>query len=186
MGEHPLKAKAVFLDRDGVLNEPIVREGKPYPPGSVAEWKLLPGVREACERLRAAGYLLVVVTNQPDVGRGTQQQEEVEAMHWVMCAELPLNRVEVCYHAGRGEVCDCRKPAPGMLLRAAEALEIDLARSFMVGDRWRDIDAGAAAGCRTVFIERGYSEELRAAPEFRVRDLGEAVEIILKTGNAER
>lgn len=185
MGEHPLKAKAVFLDRDGVLNEPVVRDGKPYPPDSVAEWKLLPGVREACARLRGAGYLLVVVTNQPDVGRGTQRREEVEAMHARMCAELPIDRVEVCYHGGRGEVCDCRKPAPGMLLRAAEELGIDLGRSFLVGDRWRDIDAGVAAGCRTIFIERGYREELRAVPEFRVQDLGEAAEIILKAAIAK-
>jgi D-glycero-D-manno-heptose 1,7-bisphosphate phosphatase len=174
----PLR-KAVFLDRDGVINEPVVREGKPYPPASLAEWKLLPGVPEACHRLRAAGYLLVVVTNQPDVGRGTQRQEEVEAIHRRMCAELPLDRVEVCYHPGRGETCACRKPAPGMLLCAAEALGIDLRESFMVGDRWRDVDAGAAAGCRTIFVDRGYREDLRAQPDFRARDLAEASELIL-------
>jgi D-glycero-D-manno-heptose 1,7-bisphosphate phosphatase len=97
-----------------------------------------------------------------------------------MTAKLPINRVEVCYHAGQGQSdCDCRKPKPGMLLRAAQALQIDLAQSWMVGDRWRDIDCGHAAGCRTIFIDRGYSEELKQKPDFSARHLGEAADIIL-------
>ena len=170
--------RAVFLDRDGVINRAVVRDGKPYPPASVAEFELLPGVAEACVTLKDLGFLLVVATNQPDVGRGTQSKEDVEAMHAAMRARLPIDRVEVCYDPGQGIPSDFRKPAPGMLLRAARELQIDLPRSFMVGDRWRDIDCGAAAGCRTIFVDHGYDEALRQAPDFRVKSLREAADII--------
>jgi D-glycero-D-manno-heptose 1,7-bisphosphate phosphatase len=172
--------RAVFLDRDGVINRAVVRAGKPYPPASLAEFELLPGVVEACAQLKAAGFLLVVATNQPDVGRGTQRREDVEAMHAKMCALLPIDRVEVCYDPGRGRPSEFRKPAPGMLLRAVRELGIDLAQSWMVGDRWRDIDCGSAAGCRTIFIDYGYDETLRAVPDFRVGNLLEAAVIILR------
>ncbi len=171
--------RAVFLDRDGVINRPVVRDGKPYPPATVAEFELVPGVIEACAELKAAGFLLVVATNQPDVGRGTQRREDVEAMHAKMCAALSLDRVEVCYDPGQGQPSEFRKPAPGMLLRAARELGIDLAQSWMVGDRWRDIDCGAAAGCRTVFIDYGYDEQLRALPDFRAVSLRAAVPLIV-------
>lgn len=173
--------RAVFLDRDGVINRPIVRNGKPYPPVRVEEFELLPGVADACARLKASGFLLIVATNQPDVGRGTLARETVEAIHSKMRAALPLDRVEVCYDAGaaHGQPSEFRKPAPGMLLRAARELEIDLARSWMVGDRWRDIDCGAAAGCRTILVNHGYDEELKALPDFTVRSLMEAADVIL-------
>ncbi len=171
---------AVFLDRDGVINRPVVRDGLPFPPADVEEFDIYDDVPAGCARLKAAGYLLVVATNQPDVGRGTQAREHVEAMHAVMTAALPIDRVEVCYHAGgAASSCACRKPAPGMLLQAADALGIQLSTSFMVGDRWRDVDCGQAAGCRTIFVDRGYAEELRQAPDFTVNSFAEAVEIIL-------
>jgi D-glycero-D-manno-heptose 1,7-bisphosphate phosphatase len=169
-----VKARAVFLDRDGVINRALEHAHKPYPPTSLAEFHILPEVLPACQKLKAAGFLLVVATNQPDVGRGTLPHGVVETIHAHMVAQLPIDRVEVCYHPGKGESdCDCRKPKPGMLLRAAQALQIDLARSWMVGDRWRDIDCGHAAGCRTVFIDRGYAEELRQKPDFSARHLCE-------------
>jgi len=173
------RQRAVFLDRDGVINRPVVRDGKPHPPATLAEFALLPGVEEACARLKAAGWLLIVATNQPDVGRGTQRREEVEAMHAAMCARLPIDRVEVCYDPGQGQPSEFRKPAPGMLLRAGREMGIDLAWSWMVGDRWRDVDCGAAAGCRTVFIDYGYDEKLRAQPDFRAASLLEAAALIL-------
>lgn len=174
--------RAVFLDRDGVINQTRVIEGKPYPPLTTEEFIILPGVPEACEKLKAAGYLLVVATNQPDVGRGTLKQEVVEMIHAYMCQRLPIDRVEVCYHAGRGtSSCTCRKPRPGMLLSAAEALSIEIGQSWMVGDRWRDIDCGHAAGCRTLFIDYGYDEPLKQQPDYRVKSLLEAAEIILKS-----
>lgn len=173
--------RAVFLDRDGVINRPLEKDHKPYPPTSLDQFEILPGVAEACRELKQAGYLLIVATNQPDVGRGTLPQATVEAIHAFMCQQLPIDRVEVCYHAGRGEEeCDCRKPKPGMLLRAAREFGIDLRQSWMVGDRWRDIDCGKAAGCRTIFIDWGYAEELRAQPDFTVRSLREAAAVILE------
>jgi D-glycero-D-manno-heptose 1,7-bisphosphate phosphatase len=175
------RRRAVFLDRDGTLNAPLVRDGKPYPPTNVAEFSLLPGVAEGCRQLQAAGYVLVVATNQPDVGRGTQAQGTVEEMHRHLQELIPeIARIEVCYDAG-GEVPPSafRKPAPGMLLRAAKELDLDLGRSWMIGDRWRDIDCGARAGCRTIFIDWGYQEQLREPPDFTVPDFTAATGIIL-------
>ena len=190
MGKHEVKAesgkrkaenlRAVFLDRDGVINRALQRDGKPYPPTSLAEFEILPGVFEACAKLKRAGFLLVVATNQPDVGRGTLAQSVVDSIHAHMCQVLPIDRVEVCFHPGKGASdCDCRKPKPGMLLSAARALGIDLAQSWMVGDRWRDIDCGHAAGCRTLFIDYGYDEALRQSPDYRVKNLTEAAQVIL-------
>ena len=190
MGKHEVKAesgkrkaeivRAVFLDRDGVINRALVRDGFPYAPTSFGEFEILPGVAEACAKLKAAGFLLIVATNQPDVGRGTVKQEVVEAIHKFMREQLPIDRVEVCYHPGKGFECDCRKPKPGMLLHAARELGIDLSQSWMVGDRWRDIDCGHAAGCRTILIEYNYDEGLRQAPDFKVASLLDAADLILR------
>ena len=182
--------KAVFLDRDGVLNRPLIRDGKPYPPERLEQFEIYPEVPDACRRLKAAGFLLVVATNQPDVGRGTLPQSAVEAIHEEMCKRLSIDRVEVCYAPGGEEPPDeRRKPRPGMLLRAARELNIELKESFMVGDRWRDVDCGHAAGCFTIFIDRGYREELREPPHFRASDLAEAARIIIEqavSGNMMR
>jgi D-glycero-D-manno-heptose 1,7-bisphosphate phosphatase len=179
MGEHALR-RAVFLDRDGTLNVPVVREGQPYPPASVEEFRLFPEVPAACRELKAAGFVLVVVTNQPDVGRGTTPQSVVEAIDAQLRALVPeIDRIEVCYDPGWGEPSRRRKPEPGMLLDAAAALSLDLAGSWMVGDRWRDIDCGARAGVRTVFIDFGYAEELRARPDFTVKSFADAADLIL-------
>ena len=178
MGEHEVKRRAVFLDRDGVLNRAVVRDGLPFPPAALEEFELYPGVAEGCAELKAAGFLLIVASNQPDVGRGTQARETVEAMHHKLRAAIPaLDAIEVCYHAGErhNDPCDCRKPKPGMLLRAAAERGIDLMHSFLIGDRWRDVDCAHAAGCRAVFIDRGYREPLREKPEFTVASFSEAV-----------
>jgi D-glycero-D-manno-heptose 1,7-bisphosphate phosphatase len=181
-GPTPAAARrAVFLDRDGVINRPLIRDGKPYPPRSLAEFELLPGVDKACQMLKEAGFWLIVTTNQPDVGRGTLQREAVEQMHAAVLKQVPIDRVMVCYHGGEkvGDPCDCRKPRPGMLLNAAKELRIDLARSFMVGDRWRDIECGARAGCQTIFIDWGYKESLTMRPDRVAKDLlGAAIFII--------
>jgi len=185
--QNPTRARAVFLDRDGVINRALERDSKPYPPRRLAEFEILPEVTAACKKLKRAGYLLVVATNQPDVGRGTLTKEMVETIHAEMCRRLPIDRVEVCYHPGQGQSdCDCRKPRPGMLLRAARALNIDLKQSWMVGDRWRDMDCGHAAGCRTIFIDRGYAEELRQKPDFSAGNLAEAADIILRESKNQR
>jgi D-glycero-D-manno-heptose 1,7-bisphosphate phosphatase len=173
------KRKAVFLDRDGVINAPVVRDGRPYPPASLEDLRIYPDAARSCTLLKEAGFTLVVATNQPDVGRGTQQREVVEQMHARILAELPIDLVEVCYDPD-AEASECYKPAPGMLLKAARQLELDLSQSYMIGDRWRDVDCGHAAGCKTIFIDRGYREELRRQPHFRAHSLWEAVEIVVR------
>jgi len=177
----PVSNRAVFLDRDGVINQPKVIAGKPYPPLSIDEFVIIKGVEEACHKLKAAGFTLVVATNQPDVGRGTLKHDVVDAIHEHMIRMLPIDHVEVCFHPGKGASdCECRKPKPGMLLHAARELNISLTQSWMVGDRWRDIDCGHTAGVRTVFIDYGYDEPLKQQPHFRARSLREAAEVILK------
>jgi D-glycero-D-manno-heptose 1,7-bisphosphate phosphatase len=171
--------RAVFLDRDGVINAAVVRDGRPYPPVSVDDMQILPGVAEALTALRTAGFELVVVTNQPDVARGTQTRAAVEAIHARLAAELPLDAIYACFHDD-AEACACRKPRPGMLVDAAAARGIDLASSFMVGDRWRDIDAGVAAGTRAIFIDRGYSERKPEGSAVHVAGLPEAAAWILE------
>ena len=172
--------RAVFLDRDGVINRPLIRAGTPYPPTSLDEFQLLPGVPEACQTLKELGFLLVVATNQPDVGRGTLTREAVETIHNWLLEQLPIDRVMNCFHGGAefGDPCDCRKPRPGMLFRAAEELKIDLATSFMIGDRWRDIDCGFNGGCKTIFIDWGYEEKLKRDPDFNADDLLDAAKLI--------
>jgi D-glycero-D-manno-heptose 1,7-bisphosphate phosphatase len=174
---------AVFLDRDGTLNRQVIRGGKPYPPQTLDEFELFEGVPQACAKLAAAGYVLVVATNQPDVERGTQSLAVVEAMHARLRQLIPeITRVEVCYASGLDKSAPPdrrRKPEPGMLLDAAAALGLELKRSWMVGDRWRDVDCGKRAGVRTVFIDFGYAEQLDAPPEFTVRSFPEAAEVIL-------
>jgi len=178
MGVDPLKS-AVFLDRDGVLNRAIVREGRPYPPASAEEMEITPGAALALCRLREAGLILLVVTNQPDVARGKQTQAAVEAMHEMMATVLPVDDFIVCYHDDQDD-CPCRKPKPGLLRIGAERHEIDLATSFMVGDRWRDVDAGAAAGCRTIWLDCQYAERgPTRPPDVTVTSLAEAVNWIL-------
>ncbi len=173
-----MTARAVFLDRDGVLNRATVRNGRPHPPDRVEDLEILPGVAGALAELRAAGYALIVVTNQPDVARGTQTRTAVDAMHARLRAELPLDDILCCFHDDAAR-CTCRKPAPGLLLQAARARGLDLRSSFMVGDRWRDIDAGKAAGCRTVYIDHGYAERVPVGYDAKTRSLAEAAAWIL-------
>lgn len=174
-----MSRRAVFLDRDGVLNRAIVHEGKPFPPAQISQLEILPGVPEALDSLHEAGFLLVMVTNQPDVARGVAQRREVDALNDALREKLPLDDVRTCYHDDR-DACSCRKPLPGMILEAAHELQIDLQKSYMVGDRWRDIEAGRHAGCRTIFIDYGYSEDLTCGPDLRAGSMAEAAIQILK------
>jgi D-glycero-D-manno-heptose 1,7-bisphosphate phosphatase len=173
-----MKRKAVFLDRDGVLNEAVIRDGKPYPPSSIAELVIGPEIKPALLLLRNAGFLLIVVSNQPDVSRGKTAKEDVEVINAALRAQLPLDEIRTCYHDDADQ-CSCRKPAPGMLLEAALAHKLDLSACFIVGDRWRDVEAGLRAGCKTVFLDRGYREKRPAHADRVVRSLPEAVAWIL-------
>jgi D-sedoheptulose 7-phosphate isomerase len=173
--------KAVFLDRDGVLNRAVVKNGKPYPPASEMEIELTPAANNTLQKLKDQGYKLLVVTNQPDVARGTTTRETVEAIHRKLAKDLPIDEFFVCYHTDTDN-CDCRKPKAGLLLEGARRHQIDLAASFMVGDRWRDVEAGITAGCKTVLIECQYDNDPPARPaDANVHSLAEAVDWILQT-----
>jgi D-glycero-D-manno-heptose 1,7-bisphosphate phosphatase len=169
---------AVFLDRDGVINRAVIRDGLPYPPDSLATLEILPKVAEALGTLKAHGYWLVVVTNQPDVARGSCSRALVESIHARLKDELTLDAILTCFHDGT-EHCDCRKPKPGLLIQAAQDYGLDLPSSYMVGDRWRDVEAGRRAGCKTFFVDCGYRESSPGSCDFRVASLAEAADIIL-------
>jgi D-glycero-D-manno-heptose 1,7-bisphosphate phosphatase len=169
---------AVFLDRDGVINRAAIRDGTPCPPASALDLDILPGVPEALQALKAGGYCLVVVTNQPDVARGTMSRESVEGIHQRLTRELALDVILTCFHDDADE-CGCRKPKPGLLLQAAEDFGIDLGHSFMIGDRWRDVEAWRRAGCRTFFIDYGYPEKQPGCCGIRVASLFAAAQVIL-------
>jgi D-glycero-D-manno-heptose 1,7-bisphosphate phosphatase len=173
--------RAVFLDRDGVIIRAVVREGRPYPPDSLEQVEVLTGVPNALEKLHTAGFLLIVVTNQPDVARNTQTREEVEAINNALLDRLRLDEIRVCYHDDRA-ACNCRKPKPGLLTDSAQEHGIDLTGSFMVGDRWRDIEAGLQAGCTTIFIDYHYEESLKSQPHVVVNSLEQAADWILSRG----
>jgi D-glycero-D-manno-heptose 1,7-bisphosphate phosphatase len=171
---------AVFLDRDGVINKTFLQDGVSHPPDHLDDFEFLPGVREAARRLAAAAWPLVVVTNQPDVARGVQTRERVEAMNLQLRNHLPVLDVLTCYHDS-GDHCACRKPRPGMLLEAARRWQLDLGRSVMVGDRWSDVVAGQAAGCTAVLVVTPYSARERCQPDHCVNDLPEAAAWITET-----
>jgi D-glycero-D-manno-heptose 1,7-bisphosphate phosphatase len=175
---------AVFLDRDGVLNRVFERDGVTHPPATPAEFEFLPGVAQAARRLTGGGFALVVVTNQPDVARGTQTRAGVEALNDLVRSALPVLEVLTCYHDG-ADGCACRKPRPGLLREAAGRWGLDLGRSFMVGDRWSDIAAGRAAGCRTVLVETPHSGRDRCQPDHVTTDLAGAAEWIIRLTHEE-
>lgn len=170
--------RAVFLDRDGVLNEALVRDGKPFSPMTVAEVVVPTDAPGALAKLRAHGFRLIMVTNQPNIARGSQPREAVYAINRHLQELLRLDAAEICEHDD-GDNCDCRKPKPGMLLRAAARDHITLTASFLIGDRWRDIEAGRRAGCRTVLIGDGYGETLKSPADAVVATLSAAADWIL-------
>jgi D-glycero-D-manno-heptose 1,7-bisphosphate phosphatase len=173
-------ARAVFLDRDGVIVIPEFRDGRSFAPARLDRYEFYPDAAVALSRLKAAGFKLVVVTNQPDVGNGLIAEDVVSEMHDRLRNAMPVDAIKACFHIQSAE-CECRKPKPGMLLEAARELQIDLARSYMVGDRAGDIEAGEAAGCRTVFIDLDYRERRPVAPTFTVRSISEAADCILNS-----
>jgi D-glycero-D-manno-heptose 1,7-bisphosphate phosphatase len=182
---------AIFLDRDGVINRTIFRDGKARAPDRVEDFEFFPGVEAAVENLRAAGYLIVVVTNQPDVARGWQKRENVEAMNDLVRTRLNPDALKACFHDAV-HACECRKPKPGMLNEAARELGIDFARSYMIGDRAGDLQAGRAAGCRTnLYIEpilpagETIDDPTNIIADARFTSLADAAKWILAQASAE-
>ncbi len=184
-GGRPGVNRAVFLDRDGVLVVPEFRDGRSFAPRRLEDFRIYPEAAACLARLKAVGYRLVVVTNQPDVGNGLTPRAVVEEMHGRLREALPLDDVKTCFH-GQNEACGCRKPSPALLLEAAREQDIDPTQSFMVGDRASDVEAGRAAGCTTVFIDLGYTEPLPTGAATRVRSLVRAVDAILQLTDLAR
>ena len=170
---------AVFLDRDGILNRAVVRDGKPYPPARPEDVEILPDAITSLQELEAAGYILIGITNQPDVARGLQSREVVESINTMIQSRLPVREIFVCYHDDIDN-CDCRKPKPGLILQAAKKHGLDLSKSWMVGDRCKDIAAGHSAGLKTIFVNRHYGETYEGIPaDFIVEDTLFIKDIIL-------
>ena len=168
------------MDRDGVINEVNLVDGVPRPPKSMVDLVLLPDVIKSLNQLKNANYYLAVITNQPDVARGHIAKNEVDKINQYLLSILPLDVICCCYHDDV-DLCNCRKPKPGAILKLAREQNLDLSSSYMIGDRWRDIDAGGYAGCRTIMIDYGYAEKPRSIflPNYKVGSLAEACKIIL-------
>lgn len=171
--------KAAFLDRDGVLNNIIIKDGLPYSPSKYEEFKILPGVKDSIIKLKKMKYLCIVVTNQPDVSRGKITKETVIKMNTYLNKELQLDDIFVCFHDDLDK-CNCRKPKPGLIFKAAKKWNINLKKSYMIGDRWKDIDAGSLSGCKTIFLDNNYKEKVKSQPNFTCENLLKAVNLIEK------
>ena len=174
---------AVFLDRDGVLNCAVVRNGKPYPPSRLEDVEIIPGTLTALIKLKASGFMLIGITNQPDVARSAQSRAMVEAINAFVQSQLPLHEIFTCFHDD-ADACDCRKPKPGLIIQAAEKYGINLSQSWMVGDRWKDIAAGYSAGLKTIFVDYHYNEIYKGTPaNYIINDTKDLTDIILKGSN---
>jgi D-glycero-D-manno-heptose 1,7-bisphosphate phosphatase len=170
--------RAVFLDRDGVINRAVVKNGRPYPPSSLATLEILPGVKDSLDDLHKAGYLLFVITNQPDVARGTTSRSVVDEIHEFILANFPILQIKSCFHDD-ADRCNCRKPKTGSIISLAIEYNLNLSDCYMIGDRWRDVDAGMSAGCKTIYIDYQYDEKQPTDTNFTVKSLFEASKIIL-------
>lgn len=169
--------KAIFIDRDGVINKVFLINGKPFSPRRFEEFKLIPKVEDALNFFKEVGFISIVITNQPDIAQGLMKWEELEKMHSLIRERLPVNDIVVCPH-GDEDNCLCRKPKPGMLFKAAKKWNIDLQGSFLVGDTWKDMIAGKRAGCKTILIDMPYNQSVES--DYRVKDLNKAVEIVIQ------
>jgi D-glycero-D-manno-heptose 1,7-bisphosphate phosphatase len=170
--------RAVFLDRDGVINANIERAGRAVAPTELDQFEFLPGVAGAVVRLKAAGFLVVVITNQPDVATGLTPRATVDEMHRRIRASMPVDDIKVCFHVDRDN-CTCRKPKPGLIREAEAEYGVDLSASYVVGDRWRDVEAGQGAGCHTILVGQPDQQERPCRPDKAVPSLPDAVEYIL-------
>ena len=193
--------KAVFLDRDGVINELVYYQERGIidSPFTVEHFRLLPGVGKAIKKLREMGYKIVLVSNQPGIAKGHMSEETLDKIRQKMKEELAkdeafLDGEYYCFHHPEAKVkrlkanCECRKPKPGLLLQAAQDMDIDLSQSWMIGDGLTDVKAGKGAGCRTILLGRMKCElcrlmdEEEARPDIVISSLMEAAEYILKQG----
>ena len=174
-----IKNQAVFLDRDGVINECIFDKNiNSNSPRRLEEFKILPKVIDALFLLKKMEFLLIIVTNQPDVSRGITNKSDVEKIHEHIKKNLPINDIYVCYDSNDDN--PYRKPNNMMLIDAAKKWNINLGNSYLIGDRKKDIDAGIKSGCKTFFIDYNYDEVKPKNPNYVVKSLFEATEVIRK------
>ena len=171
--------KAILLDRDGVINNIFIENGLPHSPSSFEKLKILPGVKDSIIIFKKLKFFCLMVTNQPDVTRGKIEKETVIKINNFLKENLKLDDIFVCYHDDHDN-CECRKPKSGLLLKAAEKWNLDLKKSFMIGDRWKDIEAGNSAGCQTIFLDYNYNEKKPSDPSFVSNSLLNAAKIIQK------
>lgn len=168
--------RAIFLDRDGVINNVIIKEGKAFSPRKFEDFKFIDGIKDVLERFRTRGLLNIIVTNQPDVARALMEKKELQKMHNLIRESLPIDDIFICPHDD-ADNCNCRKPKAGMLFEAAKKWDIDLNESFIIGDSWKDMEAGRNAGCITVLIDSPYNKQTDS--DLRVNELLAVAEIIL-------
>ena len=174
--------KAVFLDRDGVINKPIIIDGKGYAPQLLKDFKIFPKVKSDVKKLKNKGFKVFVITNQPDIGNKLLKKKTLNEMHSLLKAKVSIDKIYCCSHT-RNDRCKCRKPKPGMIIKASNESKINLKESYMVGDRKIDIDAGLKAGCKTIFVNNNYYEKRPTKQEKTVKSLHAAVKYILKIKN---
>ena len=170
--------QAVFYDRDGVINKPLLIKGQAFSPKSAAQFEFNQGVKEFLNQARNDGFLNIVVTNQPDIARGLMSSNDLEEIHELIRTELPIDDIMVCPH-DNADNCKCRKPKAGMLLNAAESWKIDLHNSYMIGDQSKDIEAGRNAGCTTILMDYPYNKNVIA--DFRIQNLSQARKILFES-----
>jgi len=171
--------KAIFLDRDGTLNKAYIENGLPISPSSLNKFKIIKGVKKSINRLKKLNFLCILITNQPDVFRGKISKKTVVKMNSYIKKKIKLDDMFVCYHDNEHN-CSCRKPKPGLLVKASKKWKIDLNKSFMIGDRWKDILAGKKVGCKTIFINNNYKNDKKVKADFTFKSLLKAVNKIEK------
>ena len=170
---------AVFLDRDGVINKPVIINKKPYAPTKYTEFKFYPGIYENLQALKNNGFLRIVVTNQPDIGNGKTKLQEVQLMHDKLMKTNLIDGIYMCSHNQR-EQCSCRKPGIKMLTDAKSKFNINMSRSWLIGDRWSDVTAAHNAGLTPIFVDHGYAEtNSKLQTCIKVKNLKSAVNKII-------
>jgi len=177
-----MKNKALFWDRDGVLNKIIMRDGKPSSPWRIEEFEILPDVKRCLEKTKEMGFLNIVFTSQPDISRGFLKTEELEKMHRIISKTLSVDEIKFCPHDDKDN-CECRKPKPGLIVEAVKKWSIDLDKSYVVGDSWKDIKAGKSVGCKTFLLRKKYNKDYKEDYDFEINSLKQMVEIIKNLNN---
>ncbi len=168
--------KAIFWDRDGVINEVTVVNNKTFCPRKFIDFKLTPGISNHFQKTKELEFKNIIVTNQPDIARGSMTMEALNEMHGLLEKELLVDEINYCPH-DNGQ-CDCRKPQPGLITKSAQKNNIDLSRSYIIGDAKNDMLAGRAAGCKTILLQRDYNDDAVEFADYIVTNINEMFNFI--------